>query len=852
MDYMDSGMRYTPKPDKDWDTSVQFLPASDNKQLEKKKVTGRVGAVVGVVVFAAVLALMTGLLVWHFHFRPDRREKRMYTGTMRITNQVFEDQYENSNSSEFKALAKQVTEQLKTIYLRQPQLSKYYVGSTIQAFSEGIIAYYLSEFNVPMGQASSVDQAIGNMDNLVKKDQRTMKHPGNALVFDEVVSSAMDGRFLKASFNRHVQYAQHAKDNRIGTIESPGFPNTPYPPNTIVRWELRADYGHVVKLDFDTFNLEDEEPDKTCKKDFVKIYDSLVAIESRAMEEICGYYSPSDPLTFLSSHNVMLVTLVTNDEGDYPGIRAHVSQVPKDGPGMTCGGALSAAGGTFTSPNFPNYYPPNTVCVWTITVPSEKWISLTFTQFFLNEPGQGNSKKCNKDYVEVNSKKLCGEKTGHVVKTVKNNQATVTFSSDRSYVDRGFSVTYKAINSLDPCPKQLLCKNQICINLNLKCDGWNDCGDMTDELNCVCNATQHLTCKNGLCQPKFWQCDGVDDCGDNTDELGCGCKAGEFVCQNDKCVLEKKKCDGRDDCGDGSDELDCSRSTASVTCTDATYKCKDNLCISKVNPECDGQDDCEDKSDEANCDCGRSLFKTSRIVGGQDAVAGEFPWQVSLHGKDYGHLCGASIISERWLVTAAHCVQDNGKTRFSQPGSWEAYLGLHVQRQTGKAVVRRTLKRIIPHPYYNEYTYDNDIALMELSSSVPYSDHILPICLPAAQHVFPAGHSVWITGWGATREGGVAATVLQKAQVRIINQTVCNDLMSNQITSRMMCAGIVLGGVDACQGDSGGPLSSPTEGGRMFLAGVVSWGDGCARRNKPGIYTRVTKYRGWIKEKTGV
>ena len=64
-----------------------------------------------------------------------------------------------------------------------------------------------------------------------------------------------------------------------------------------------------------------------------------------------------------------------------------------------------------------------------------------------------------------------------------------------------------------------------------------------------------------------------------------------------------------------------------------------------------------------SADCGRSLFKTSRIVGGQYAVAGEFPWQVSLHGKDHGHLCGASIISERWLVTAAHCVQDNGKTR---------------------------------------------------------------------------------------------------------------------------------------------------------------------------------------------
>lgn len=92
--------------------------------------------------------------------------------------------------------------------------------------------------------------------------------------------------------------------------------------------------------------------------------------------------------------------------------------------------------------------------------------------------------------------------------------------------------------------------------------------------------------------------------------------------------------------------------------------------------------------------------------------------------------------------------------RFSQPGTWEAYFGLHIQRQTKSHVVKRTLKRIIPHPYYNSYTFDNDIALMELDSPVTYSDYILPICLPSPKHVFPTGDTVWITGWGATREGG--------------------------------------------------------------------------------------------------
>lgn len=239
--------------------------------------------------------------------------------------------------------------------------------------------------------------------------------------------------------------------------------------------------------------------------------------------------------------------------------------------------------------------------------------------------------------------------------------------------------------------------------------------------------------------------------------------------------------------------------------------------------------------------------KSPKIVNGTLAADGAYPWQVSLTVSwiaDPGraHFCGGAIYNERWIVTAAHCL-----TKL-KPEDVVVVSGTNVLRQ---GVTRTNAVRLVVHKDYVPQTNDNDVALIELFEPLSITPKTKPIALlDDAQEggILNAGRPLMVTGWGATSEGGNVVRNLQQVSIPFVTRESCNDPLSynGKITVNMICAGVAAGGVDSCQGDSGGPLANDPSGPTPRLAGIVSWGEGCARPGKYGVYTRVSRYTGWI------
>ncbi|XP_017472795.1 PREDICTED: trypsin-1-like [Rhagoletis zephyria] len=253
----------------------------------------------------------------------------------------------------------------------------------------------------------------------------------------------------------------------------------------------------------------------------------------------------------------------------------------------------------------------------------------------------------------------------------------------------------------------------------------------------------------------------------------------------------------------------------------------------------------EDKGRYARCagQCYCGTPNINRIVGGTQVRSNKYPWTAQLlKGRWHQRLfCGGSLINDRYVVTAAHCVHNNRDAITVRL--------LQLDRSSREAGITRKVTQTIMHPQYDQNKIINDIALLKLDTPIAFSATIRPVCLPDINQNFDNKDAI-VAGWGLVQQGGVTSNYLQEATVPIITNQECRQTRyQNKITDVMLCAGFVkTGGKDACQGDSGGPLI--VNEGRFKLAGVVSFGFGCAQANAPGVYTRISKFVDWVKSNT--
>jgi len=227
-----------------------------------------------------------------------------------------------------------------------------------------------------------------------------------------------------------------------------------------------------------------------------------------------------------------------------------------------------------------------------------------------------------------------------------------------------------------------------------------------------------------------------------------------------------------------------------------------------------------------------------RITSGSPAAPGQFPWQVSLHFTGQ-HVCGGTLINEDTIVTAAHCV---GMPYGTLPGLWAVVIGTTNIANPKKFY---QVNKVYKHATWEEFRGD-DIAIMKLAENVPFSEHVIPACLP--RHDPAPGDICYVSGWGQTSTTGDPNEVTPKdllfVPIRVVDPRICSQLF-DKLDQNNICAGGHTS-QNGCRGDSGGPFVCNRQG-KWYVHGVVSFGTvPCGQLGQPGVYTRVSAFVDWI------
>lgn len=754
---------------------------------------------ISIIIIILIIFILAGsaCLIWYFlEYRVwvlEPRVLQQYTCSVSILNKNFSSSLWNHESAEFRREASIVENMFENL-LRNSDLSRFFNSSAVFAFSEGsVVAHLWLRLSVPVSlhvvDLQRINSSVFRELQRCSADQHTSTYEGLDLLLSSFSITETDSKVLdlfQATFDCYRYTSVVSVD--VVLLEGPNQQHSS------CLWHLRAPSGRRLELQVQWLRSE-------CR-DRLIIYDSITPTDTHLITSLYGCSRYEQSVQLLSSADWMTVVW---KQGLYS-YKDPFALSARAWPDPVC--SLSVVleqtldvQGVLRTPFYPSYYPPDTNCSWTFTVPSVDYgLTLAFEGYELNRASY--SQTCTQGSWSIQSRRMCGVRGLQPYAErifLLSSSITVSLSSEVSLTGPGIQIHYSIFNQSEPCPGQALC------------------------------------ILNGLCVPA---CDGITDCPNGSDERNCVCIA-QFQCTEDsQCVDYYKVCDQHPDCIEGSDEDNC---THGVPCSDMTYVCGDGTCLKKPNPECDFITDCPDESDEKHCDCGLRPF-SSRIVGGADAVEGEWPWQASLQIRGR-HICGGALVSAQWVVSAAHCFHDD---RYS-PSVWTVYLGKLRLSSSGQSEEAVGVSLIHLHHYYDDETHDYDVALLRLARPVWAGTLAQPVCVPPVTHQLEPELLCWVTGWGALREGGAVSDVLQKVDVRLVSEDACVRSYGYLISPRMICAGYRSGGKDACQGDSGGPLVCQEPSGRWFLAGVVSWGRGCGRADYYGVYTRITKLSVWIK-----